>query len=133
MNCAQLESALRDLSSSGGYSFHLLHQNRISEVKTLPAMVLEPPTVASVDGKRHGRISYNVTLHLLNPGVRLSAPQRMALLDRMESDVLEMFASLSNDECVIAVEELGITPREFAFTTHGDISQTARAKVVTYF
>ena len=133
MNCAQLESALRDLSSSGGYSFHLLHQHRISEVKTLPAMVLEPPTVASVDGKRHGRISYNVTLHLLNLGARLSAPQRMALLDRMESDVLEMFASLSNDERVIAVEELGITPREFAFTTHGDISQTARAKVVTYF
>ena len=133
MNCAQLERALRILSESRGYSFHSLPSARIAEVTHLPAAVLEPPTVASVEAKRHGRISYEVTLHLLCPAARASASQRSEYLERMESELLEIFTQLSDDECVIAIEDLGMTPREYAFTAHGEISQTARAKVVTFF
>ena len=133
MNCAQLESALRDLSSSCGYTLYTLPSGRISEVKSLPAVVLEPPTVASVDGRGHGRISYNVTLHILCPATKLTASQRAECMDKMESDILEIFTRLSDAERVISVEELGITPREYAFTSHGEISQTARTRIVTCF
>ena len=133
MNRAQLESALRVLSQSRGYSFEILPAQRLAEVKRLPAVVLEPPTVALVEGRGHGRISYNVTLHILSLAAKLSAEQRSNILERMESDLLDIFADLSQDEGVIAVEGLGITPREFALTTHGEISQTARTKVISYF
>ncbi len=133
MNRAQLERALRVLSESNGYSFHILPPERISEVKSLPAVVLEPPTVASVEGRRHGRISYNITLHVMCLAAKMTASQRCDALNEMEMKLLDICTLLSDDEQVIAVEELGITPREFAFTTHGEISQTARAKVVTFF
>ena len=133
MNRAQLESALRLLSQSHDYSFESLPAHRLAEVKRLPAVVLEPPTVALVEGRKHGRISYNVTLHVLCLAAKLSAEERSNSLQKMESDLLEIFSDLSEDERVIVVDELGITPREYALTNHGEISQTARAKVVTHF
>lgn len=96
-------------------------------------MVLEPPSVANVDGRGHGRISYNITLHALALAARLSAAERSEIQQKMESDMLDMLTELSESDRVIEVEQVGITPREFAFTTHGEISQTARAVVVTYF
>lgn len=133
MNRAQLEGALRVLSQSYGYSFFSLPADRLAEVKRFPAVVLEPPTVLTVEGRGHGRISYNVTLHILSLAARLSVQERSDTLQRMESDLLDIFADLSESECVIAVEGLGITPREYALTPHGEISQTARTKIVTYF
>lgn len=133
MNRAQLECALRALSSSLGYHFYLLPADRIAEVKRFPAAVLEPPTVASVEGRGHGRISYNFTLHLLGLAAKLSTEEQCALSEKMESDLLDICSSLSEDEQVIVVDGVGITPREYAFTTHGEISQTARAKAVLYF
>ncbi len=133
MNRAQLEGALRVLSKSLGYSFYSLPANRLAEVKQFPAVALEPPTVAAVEGRGHGRISYNVTLHILNPAVKLSAQERSNALHKMETDMMDIFASLSENERVIVVDDLGITPREYALTNHGEISQTARAKVVTYY
>ena len=133
MNRAQLKCALRALSSSLGYSFYQLPANRLAEVKKFPAAILEPPTVASVEGRGHGRISYNVTLHLLGLAAKLDTEQRCELSEKMESDLLAICSALSENERVIVVDDLGITPREYAFTTHGEISQTARAKVVLYF
>ena len=133
MNRAQLEGALRVLSQSHGYSFSSLPAHRLAEVKRLPAVVLEPPTVDKVEGRGHGRITYNVTLHILSLAAKLSAEERSLALQQMESDVLAIFAALSENERVIVVDGLGITPQEFVLTTHGDISQTARAKVVTHF
>lgn len=133
MNRAQLVSALRSLSQNHGYSFVQLPATRLAEVKNFPTAVIEPPTVASVDGREHGRISYNVTLHIFSLAAKCSNEERNTVQDKMESDLLEIFSQLSENERVIAVEELGLTPREFAFTTHGEISQTARATIVTYF
>ncbi len=133
MNCAQLESALRVLSSSLGYSFHLLPANRIAEINGFPTAVLEPPAVARVEGRGHGRISYNITLHLMSLAARLNAEESSKVLKKMESDMLDILTKLSEDEHVIVVEDICITPREYAFTSYGEISQTARAKVVLHF
>ena len=133
MNRTQLESALRDLSQSYGYTYYLLPADRIAEVRKFPAAVLEPLTVARVDGRGHGRISYNVNLHVLSLEAMGSAQKQSKIMGAMEHDLLGIFADLSETEQVIAVEELGITPAEGAHTIHGEISQNARAKVVTYF
>ena len=133
MNRAQLEAALRTLSQSHGYAFCRLPSNRLAEVEHLPTVVVEPLTVAQVEGRGHGRITYGVTLHTMSPAAKLSAQKRSEILEKMESDLLEIFTALSENERVVAVENLGITPREYAFTMHGEISQTARAEVVTYF
>ena len=133
MNCAQLESALRDLSESLGYSFSLLPANRIAEINKFPRAVLEPPTIAKVEGRGHGRISYNIHLHLMKRAARLSAEERFDLLNEMESDMLDILTDLSESEQVIVVEDIGITPQEYALTTHGELSQNAQAKVVLYF
>ena len=133
MNCAQLESALRVLSESLGYSFAVLPANRIAETNKFPKAVLEPPTVAKVEGRGHGRITYNITLHLMKRAARLNAEGRFDVLNQMEADVLEILTDLSENGQVIVVEDIGITPREYALTTHGEVSQTAQAKVVLYF
>ena len=133
MNRTQLESALRNLSQSCGYTFYQLPAHRIAEVKEFPAAVLEPLTVARVDGREHGRISYNVTLRILSLVAKNSEQKLSELLETMERDLLELFAILSENKRVIEVENLGITPAEGAFTIHGEISQTARAQVVTHF
>ena len=133
MNRTQLESALRNLSQSCGYTFYLLPSNRIAEVRDFPAVVLEPLTVARVDGRGHGRISYNVTLRVLSLTAKNSAQKQSETMETMERDLLEIFALLSDNKQVIVVEDLGITPAESAYTIHGEISQTARAQVVTHF
>ena len=133
MNRAQLECALRDLSQSHGYSFELMPAHRMTEVSNFPVVVLEPLTVARIDGREQGRISYKVTLHILSLAAKLSARERSEIQEKMESDLLDIFVQLSDSERVIAVEELSLTPREFAFTTHGEISQTAQTNVVTFF
>ncbi len=133
MNRAQLESALRNLSRSHGYSFELMPADRMAEVRKFPAVVLEPPSVAGVEGRGHGRISYNVTLHLLALAAKLTAAERSEMQQKLESDLLDMLTELSENDRVIVVEDVGITPREFAFTTHGEISQSARAVVITHF
>lgn len=133
MNRTQLESALRNLSQSCGYTFYLLPSDRIAEVRDFPAVVLEPLTVARVDGRGHGRISYNVTLRVLSLTAKNSAQKQSETMETMERDLLEIFALLSDNKQVIVVEDLGITPAESAYTIHGEISQTARAQVVTHF
>ena len=52
---------------------------------------------------------------------------------RQEEQLLEIFAALSLDERVLAVEGLSVRPRAFALTPHGEISQTAAARIVTFF
>ena len=51
----------------------------------------------------------------------------------MEEQLLEIFAALSLDERVLAVEGLSVRPRPLALTPHGEISQTAAARIVTFF
>ncbi len=51
-----------------------------------------------------------MTLHLLSSGARLSPAERRTALARMEEQLLEIFAALSLDERVLAVEGLSVRP-----------------------
>ena len=88
MNRAQLETALRDIAADAGYTFCAAGDEYASRsVKAYPAAWLSPPVMHSIEGRRHGRISYDVTLHLLDKGAKLSNGQRNAKWDELESDM----------------------------------------------
>lgn len=69
MNRAQLETALRDIAADAGYTFCAAGDEYASRsVKAYPAAWLSPPVMHSIEGRRHGRISYDVTLHPARQG-----------------------------------------------------------------
>lgn len=134
MNRAMLQNALRDLAVAAGYEFHAADDPLASAtIGSYPAAWLSPPKLHSVEGRKHGRISYDIVLHLLGSGFRLPPDERNRLWNRMEADALEIFTALSENDRVIAVENLEISPRASALTNHGDISQSISARVVTCF
>lgn len=45
-----------------------------------------------------------MTLHLLRPGARISPAERRTALAEMEAQMIEIFAELSLDERILAVE-----------------------------
>lgn len=134
MNHVQLVNALRDLSVSLGYSFTEGTEERMSQaVRQYPAAWISPPRVLSAEGRRHGRITYGITLHLLDAGAKMTPDARNERFAEMENDALEIFTRLSENGCIIAVEKLTVEPRAASLTSHGEISQTVQARAVTCF
>ena len=95
-----------------------------SEIDRYPAAWLTPPRLKEVEGRRHGKRTYEIQLHLLQPGMRLTHAERARRLDEMEQTLLGIFTELTEDPKVICVERLSIRPRTCAFTNHGEISQS---------
>ena len=142
MNRTHLEGAAEALAAQQGYAFHTGPEDGMAHtVRSYPAAWLAPLELHAVEGCGHGRATYDMTLHLLSSGARLSPTERRAALEQckavsvreMEEQLLEIFAALSLDERVLAVEGLSVRPRAFALTPHGEISQTAAARIVTFF
>ena len=134
MNRTHLEGAAEALAAQQGYAFHTGPEDGMAHtVRSYPAAWLAPLELHAVEGCGHGRATYDMTLHLLSSGARLSPTERRAALARMEEQLLEIFAALSLDERGLAVEGLSVRPRAFALTPHGEISQTAAARIVTFF
>lgn len=134
MSCVYLSQQLRELASARGYTFFSAPDEYMpSEIDRYPAAWLTPPSLKEIEGVRHGRRIYEVQLHLLCPALRLSHAERSERLDEMENALLDIFAELSLQDKVIAVEELTLRPRNCAFTNHGEISQSATARVIVWF
>ena len=124
MNRTHLEGAAEKLTAQRGYTFYTGPEGDMGHtVRNYPAAWLAPPELHAVEGRTHGRATYDMTLHLLRPGARISPAEQ----------VLEIFAELSLYERILAVEGLSVRPRSFSLTPHGEISQTATARIVTWF
>lgn len=134
MNRTHLEGAAETLATERGYAFHAGPEGDMPRsIGNYPAAWLAPLKLHSVEGRSHGRAAYDLTLHLLRSGARLTTAQRNALQARMEGEMLDLFAALSLDRNVLAVERLEIRPGTFSLTPHGEISQTATARITTHF
>ncbi len=134
MNRTHLEGAAETLASERGYAFHAGPEGDMPRtIAVYPAAWLSPLELHSVEGRSHGRASYDMTLRLLRSGARLSTPERNTLQAEMEGQMLDLFAALSLDPKVLSVENLTVIPGTFSLTPHGEISQTATARIVTYF
>ena len=125
MTRVHLAQLLRDLASAHDYAFFSAPDEYMpSEIDRYPAAWLAPPRLKEVEGRRHGKRTYEIQLHLLQPGMRLTHAERARLLH---------FVELTEDPKVICVERLSIRPRTCAFTNHGEISQSATAEAVVWF
>ena len=134
MNRTYLTSAIRQLVSEQGYTLQTDSDDRArQEITRLPTAYLLPVQLKQADGRLHGRLIYGVELRLLHPGAKLSSEQRNEIWSRTELQLFDLFTQLSTDQKIIAVENLTIASESGKYTPHGEISQTAKADVVTHF
>lgn len=134
MNRTSLERALQRLSAEAGYAFHSAPEEYMArQIASMPAAWLAPLKLIEIDGRKHGRAVYEATLYLLEHGAPLSPGRRQERWADMERRALELFSALSDEPEVVAVENLTLQPRTYAFTDHGEISLTAEARIVTWF
>ena len=107
MNRTHLEGAAEKLTAQRGYTFYTGPEGDMGPpVRNYPAAWLAPPELHAVEGRTHGRATYDMTLHLLRPGARISPAERRTALAEMETQMLEIFAELSLYERILAVEVL---------------------------
>lgn len=134
MNRTILCSAIEGLSSHYGYHFELGDKLYYpTTISHYPVAFMSQPEFEGIEGRKHGRITYKVTLRLAQQGAKLSPKERNALLDRMEKELMEIFVSLSKAECVAVVDRLSISPCSEAMDAHGAIALEAKAYVTTIF
>lgn len=134
MNRSRIERAAERLATERGYLFRPLGQGAEPAVAgARPTALLPPVELRSVEGRRHGRADYGIVMHLVRPAAKCPPEGRGEVFAALERDMLAIFAALSEEECVLAVEELEIGPSAFVRTLHGELAQTARARIVTWF
>lgn len=134
MTPVYLAQQLRELAAARDYAFFSAPDEYMaSEIDRYPAAWLTPPRLKTAEGRRHGKRTYEIQLHLLQPGLRLTHAERARRLDEMERTLLDIFTELTEDPKVICAERLSIRPRTCAFTNHGEISQSAAAEVTVWF
>lgn len=134
MNRTHLELAAEALASKRGYAFAAVQDDALPHsVATYPVAVLAPLLLHAVEGRQHGRATYDMTLRLLCLGAKRSPAERRAAYATLEEDLLAILAELSDDAKVIAVDELSIHPAACTLTPHGELSQTATARIITSF
>lgn len=134
MNRAILSSAIEDLVSGFGYEFNQDDSTRYpTTICRYPAAFMSQPEFSSIEGRKHGRITYSISLHLAQQGAKLSPIERNDLLTEMEQQMLNIFTELSREEYVAVVEGLQISTTSPAIDNHGALAIIGKAKVVTIF
>lgn len=134
MNHTYLINAIESIATADGYSFYSDSEERMSEqIKSYPAVWLQPPKFQQMEGRKHGKVTYDVTLHAMDAGAKLSPAERKQTWSRLEEELIGMFSKLSDTERVITVEKLKIQHSSLSLTTHGEVAATATAEVVTFF
>ncbi len=134
MNRSSLVRAAEGAVTTRGYNFHTSTEEYLpASVTRLPAAFLAEPRFSSIEGRRRGKITYSLTLHLLADGAKIPPDLRHELLDRLESDALGIFAEMSENDRVLCVENMQMTPSAMALTVRGDVSLTVKADVVCLF
>ena len=134
MNRAFLCSAIEGLVSQRGYYFQLGDESHYpTTVCRYPALFMSQPEFESIEGRRHGRITYKVTLKLAQQGAKLATSERNAQLNTMEEELVELFIALSQTERVAVVDKLTIAPCSEAIDAHGALAIEAKAHITTIF
>ena len=134
MNRALLCSAIEGLVSSRGYDFSLHDEGYYpSTLCRYPAAFLSHPKFVAIEGRKHGKITYKLSLRLAQQGAKLSPSQRNDALAEMEQQLVDIFLELSKASSVAVVKELTIAPYAEAVDHHGAIAMEAQAEVETIF
>lgn len=125
---------MEQAATAKGYTFYSdVEELARSTVKILPAVWLSPPKFSSVEGRKHGKITYEVTLHAMCDGVKCASAARNQSWTQMEEELVEIFSLLSHNEKVATVRELTIRNTTNTLACCGEVVATATAQVVTLF
>lgn len=133
MNRTLLCSAIEGLVSKCGYNFQLSDETYYpTTVCRYPAAFMSQPKFSSLEGRKHGRITYSVSLTLAQQGAKSSPEERNATLAEMEEQAMSIFVELSQNELVAVIDNLTITTLS-GVDTHGAVAVEVQAHVVTIF
>ena len=110
MNRTFLINALEGIATADGYSFYSDSEERMSEqIKSYPAVWLQPPKFQQMEGRKHGKVTYGVTLHAMDAGAKLSPAEREQTWSRLEDDLVEMFSKLSVQSSPSTLQQKALT------------------------
>ncbi len=133
MNRTLLCSAIEGLVSKCGYNFQLSDEAYYpTTVCRYPAAFMSQPKFVSLEGRKHGRITYSLSLILAKSGAKMNPEERNAALATMEEQAMNIFVELSQNERIAVVENLTITTHG-EVDAHGAIFIEAQARVETIF
>ena len=134
MNRTLLCRAIEGLVTRCGYDFRQ-HDGSYypSTLSRYPAAFLSTPKFVAIEGRKHGRITYNISLILAQQAAKTAPTERNYLYAQMEEQLLEIFVELSKEGLVAVVDNLTITPYAEAVDHHGAIALEARADIETIF
>lgn len=134
MNRTYLCSAIEGLASEFGYNFQQGDKSHYpTTVCRYPSAFLTQPEFVGIEGRKHGRITYHISLFLAKQGAKLSPAELNSTLDEMEQDMTNIFVELSKTERVAVVENLTIAPIAGIIDNHGALNLVAQADVTTIF
>jgi hypothetical protein len=134
MNRTSLVEAVQEIATQKGYTFCPTSAEGLpAHASKLPTLVMIQPKMLRIEGRKHGKITYNLTLHLLHRGATLPPDEQTALLNRAEDDAIDTLTILSTHPQVIAIENLQTSASTSRLSHHGDVTITATAEVVCHF
>ena len=133
MNRALLCGAMEGLVSEYGYDFTLHDKSYYpTTISRYPAAFMSQPEFSSIEGRKHGRITYKIALTLACQAAKLAPAERNEVFDRMEQELSKIFLELSQLEFVAVVKNLTIKTLN-GTDAHGAIATEAQAYVETIF
>lgn len=134
MNRKIILEAAEQAATAKGYTFYTGSNELMrSMVKSLPAVWLAPPKFISIDGRRHGKITYEVVLHAMCRDLKSAPEVQNRNWTRLEEDLVEIFSRISQHEKVATVNDLAIRCIGSTSSAFGEEGVTATAEVVTLF
>jgi hypothetical protein len=134
MNRTLLCRAIEGLVTRCGYDFHQHDKSHYpSTLSRYPAAFLSTPKFVAIEGRKHGRITYNISLIVAQQGAKLAPADRNDIYARMEEQLVDIFVELSKEGLVALVDNLTISPSAEAVDHHGAIALEARADIETIF
>ena len=134
MNRKNLVESIRRIATAQGYNFtSTATSHHAAAASSSPAMWLNPPQFVKMQGRNHGKMTYEVTLHALTNGAKTPPSEYDTHWTKLEGDLIRLFTSLSHEPQVIEIENLKIRNTSHTLASHGTIEATATAEVVTFF
>jgi hypothetical protein len=134
MNRKTIIDAVEQAATARGYNFYSDEAENVRTIiKRLPALCLTPPKFLSMQGRRHGKITYEVTLHAIRNGIKCSPDQKDAIWAELEQHLLDIFSLVSQNEKVAAINDLTIDCTSHGKVLVGGVEATAKARVETLF
>lgn len=134
MNNKRIIDSLSRICSDKGYRLVCGARHEALADKTARRSAwLTVPKLSSVEGRSHGRARYSIELRLSDRTPTHTRNDMVAMSDKLESDMLAIFAELSRSAFVALVDKLAIAPAVGALRPDIGTSAVAEAVVETIF